>query len=152
MPGRARVEDLLARYCLAWDETDLDALADCFTSDATLTLDVPRAGRVVTRRGRRSILTAFAASTAASTVQLRHVVSNIAYDPTSDDAATVMAYQPVFVVAAGGTRLSTFSCLHDRVVRQDGGWRFKSRRLVFDTAIPTTTPFFTAPGAEEGNP
>ena len=152
VPDRARIENLLARYCLGWDEADLDTLSDCFTDDATLTLEVPLAGRVVTRRGRASIMAAFAASFAASRTRLRHVVSNVAYELEDGDAATVTAYQQVFVVGKTGVRPTTISRLIDRVVREDGGWRFAARRLIFDTAISTTTAFFTAPGAAEGEP
>lgn len=155
-PGRRRIEDLLARYAWAFDVADMDTVGDCLTEDATFTIEIARAGRIVTRRGRLNIVTAFATtarSTAtASGTPLRHVVTNVAWDPIDGDHAVASSYMPTFRIDESGLRPVSLSRCVDQVVLQDGGWRFEARRLIFDTPMSTDTPFFILPGVADGEP
>jgi uncharacterized protein (TIGR02246 family) len=126
LEDRAAIHDLFTRYCCALDNGEIEAVVDCFTTDAILkspVIDISGRDEI------RAFAARFAAQLAAGT-QFRHMVSNIGVTITGNRAAA-SAYLLVLISKDGNHRSlppGRYTC---ELIKEEGGqWRF-SRRTVF---------------------
>lgn len=121
---------LIARFALANDARDADALAEMFVEDGVFVRptkpDQPYAGREAIRE-------AFRAKPAS--LITRHLVANIVVDVLSATEARAQSYLVLYTAPATETGLpkadakQLFGAFDDHLVRDsDGAWKFRARR------------------------
>lgn len=114
------IQQLVNRYTLAFDASDVDTVLGCFTADGSFSM----AGHEVAR-GRAALADFVAAS--ALPGQMRHVVTSVLVDGDGD-GASVRAYGTVVQSVPGsGCSVLLHGVYRDRVLRDDTGWRFTHR-------------------------
>ncbi len=137
MPGyaedRAEIEDLMARYLFALDWGDGDAYAACFTEDGEI--DWARE----TTRGRTALKAMCLGfreymHTIMGDVPHRHFLAQTAVTVNGDSAEVRAVW---FEAAREGDRFgkSSFGHYEDSLVRQDGRWLFR-RRKIYNEYLP----------------
>ena len=119
---RLAILDLGARYNQLMDWGDVEGWADCFTPDGVFD-----GGPKLQARGRAELV-AFMERLIARDRPARHWTNNVLIEG-ADDQARLTLYLLVVDLTAEGPRPSNFGVHHDDVVRTDGGWRFRRRRL-----------------------
>lgn len=119
------IQELVARYNMAWDAQEPDRVTACFTDDGVF---VDAAGG---EHAGRSAIDAFVRKSEELFGQMRHITSTHLVTFDGDDAATHRCYV-VFVSHPGGERVLDTGGYEDHVVRTDGGWRFERRVVSFD--------------------
>jgi uncharacterized protein (TIGR02246 family) len=121
------IQRLYADYCFAIDDGDGPGFAACFTADGELD---PGYGEPT--RGTEAFAE-FAPTVAAQLPGLRHVVTNVSFDGSGDDA-TGRAYLYVYQATADGHKVWSTGRYTDTLRRVDGRWCFVSRVVVPDKA------------------
>ncbi|MEE2030626.1 nuclear transport factor 2 family protein [Rhodococcus chondri] len=135
------IGQLVARYALAIDDHDTDALAEMYVPDAEFIglSDTPQ-GRSEIVRYVREALTGYDAVSV-------HTPHSSVVDFADDD--TAYGIVPCHVeFAQDGVQMILAVRYYDRYVRHDGRWRFGSRRLEVRYASPVdgySTVLTTAP-------
>lgn len=114
--------ELYARYTHAFDENRADELAALFIDDGQFLR--PGAPPV---RGAEA-LTAMVRASAARGTGIRHLVSAVVVD-VSSDTATGHAYVQVVSVTDEGVRHVALGRYDDTFARDGGRWRIRSRRF-----------------------
>lgn len=117
---RLDIQDLAARYNTAIDGGDAEAWTATFTSDGTF----ESGGR--THQGAEA-LTAFATNFAERMAGARHWNNNMVIEGDGDQA-TLACY----LMLMRGGQVVTTARYEDTLRREDGQWRFASRRVVPD--------------------
>ncbi|MEZ5169393.1 MAG: nuclear transport factor 2 family protein [Acidimicrobiia bacterium] len=117
------IRRLLATYCHAYDDGRTDDFAALFTDDAQFTV------MGVTHTGRPAIRENIGAWKPGTPVG-QHVTYNAVIEVTGDaaDAATDFCY---LQRSDDGLRLTQAGRYIDELVREGGGWRFRSRTIRF---------------------
>jgi uncharacterized protein (TIGR02246 family) len=120
LADRQELADLVARYGRCVDDRDLDAVADMFTSDATFD---SRSGPVA---GRAAVLDYYRKQLLSYTVTY-HYAHSQTVDFLDDDTATGVV-QAHAELAIDGRGVQVALRYTDEYRREDGRWRFRSRR------------------------
>lgn len=121
---RIEIHELYARYAVHFDGGDPEAWAGVFSEHGRFLLD----GQpdVVGR----DALAAFARERIAQAPGIRHFTTNVVVDEAPEGTAVGQAYALVLCKLPGEPmRLRTLGSYTDELVREDGGWRFESRRF-----------------------
>ena len=126
------IQALLARSAYALDERHLDMLEDTFSQDATLVIDIAGVDGDVRFAGRDAIMDLMRNSMAEQADQRRHVITNLFFEKTDADHATVICNLTITSVEQGSIRLVTSGLYRDNVAREDGQWRIQGRRIELD--------------------
>lgn len=126
------IRETLANYCFYTDSGQADRFADLFTKDGVWD------GGPFGYCGDQEALRAFMKRTGAASVGLKHMTTNIVID-LDGDHAWVKSYVLVLGRADQGNPIFFAGHYHDVMVRRDGSWLFKSRRITADlTAQPAS--------------
>jgi 3-phenylpropionate/cinnamic acid dioxygenase small subunit len=139
---RQAITDLLHRSAYALDDKDYEAMANCFTEDATLDHGPQAATPVL--RGRDTIVGLAARTHDADGNRPRlasHHVGNVLITFDGPDSAVVESYVHTFHALGDGTAGLVWGRWHDDVVRSADGWRIRAR-----TAYVAGTQNFVAYG------
>jgi len=126
------IHELLSRAAYAFDERQLDVLEQCFTEDASMLVDITGVGEVGPFEGREAIMQLMSDTLAAQTDVRRHVISNFFFESEKKKAGRVVSSLVVFSVENGDINVIISGIYRDDVVRKNGGWRIKHRRLDLD--------------------
>jgi uncharacterized protein (TIGR02246 family) len=119
------IQELVARYGMAWDSMDVDGVLDCFTEDGVF---VDAAGGE--HRGREAIA-AFVRGSEQQFGAMRHISSTHLVNLEEEGAAKHRCYV-VFVSHPGGERVLDTGEYEDSVVLEGNTWRFARRVVRFD--------------------
>jgi ketosteroid isomerase-like protein len=117
----------LTEYCFTCDDGRFDALADCFTEDATLV--VP--GEVV--QGRAAIAAWFLEAQGPLRRRGKHITANVQCDVDGDRAAVVADFAWLRF-SHGKLVPGTTGRYEDELVRTGDRWRFRRREIQLLTA------------------
>jgi uncharacterized protein (TIGR02246 family) len=134
-----RMEDLLEIQRLFFDyghhldAGDFDAYASLFAEDGEVKL-----GPVGRAKGREEIRALMEGMIGASAGQSYHVISGPRVELDGDTATSEVMWTVVSRGADGQAVLSMTGRHRDRLVREDGRWRFQERRGFVD--IPSAMP------------
>ncbi|MFC4001269.1 nuclear transport factor 2 family protein [Prauserella oleivorans] len=129
---RASIENVLAAYALAYDDNDMETMADCFTADAVLTMRIQDGDLIGPFEGREAIVRLMRDSLASQNDQRRHLVTNVVIRAIDADIATVDSY--LTLISVTGSTLTVLSTARyaDELVRDSGHWRFGRRHIQLD--------------------
>ncbi len=125
LEAREEIRDLVARYGMAVDDRDVEALAAMFTSDATFGL----ADGMVANQGRQAVIDFYTERMAAFGATYHYPHSHVIdLDSDRPDHATgvVNAHAEL---ALDGRTLVTALRYHDRYRVEAGRWCFVERRV-----------------------
>ena len=126
---RAQIENMLARYAWAFDTNDLDALRDCFTADAEF--EVSGGGVTIGRDAVVAELARLRARHEPGTSTPWHLVSTLWIVSTGADSVSA---QSKFMLAVserdGPPALVGVGWYRDEIVKFDGAWRLRRRRVL----------------------
>lgn len=131
LEDRAGLRELIARYCIAVDDRDIDALTALFTPDACFR----SVDGVMHAIGREAVIEQFRGRFAALKVS-----NHIAHDqilelgPDADEAAGLVSAHAE--VNRNGRTLVAALRYRDRYRRHEGRWRFAERALSFLYYLP----------------
>jgi 3-phenylpropionate/cinnamic acid dioxygenase small subunit len=121
---------MLARYAWAFDTNDLDALRDCFTSDAEF--EVSGGGGVAV--GRDAVVAELARLRARhepGATTPWHIVSTLWILSTGVDTASARSkFMLVVSERDGPPALVGAGWYSDEIVNSDGAWRLRRRRVL----------------------
>jgi ketosteroid isomerase-like protein len=113
---------LVARYCHALDSGDVSGVVDTFTADGSFeTSQYKYSGREALER--------FFQKNILSDDGERHFTCNHLFSGEADRAAHTCYYQVVFKGRGG---IKATGVYEDSVVKEDGGWKFRRRKVVPD--------------------
>ena len=130
MSVRTEVENTLFAYAHAYDENDMDTLADCFTEDAQVLMhDGPLSGREAVRERLGSNRAAMAADQ-----QPRHVIGTVVLESESPAEVRARAYLIFSIARPGSVEVVTTAVYHDRLVLEGDRWRIAERSVKSDIA------------------
>jgi hypothetical protein len=121
---RAAINEVFARYAIAYDERRFDVLASCFHDDASYDVWLgPR--RVAKFEGRQALVGGIeSVIVEQGAEQRRHHIGNIVLDTLGPAAVLATAYANVVIVGAGGVAVQASAIYHAELARRDDIWRF----------------------------
>ena len=123
--------DLLSRSAYAYDERDLNMLADCFTEDAAFSIKIKDADLIGPFEGRDAVMQLYRGALEEQTDVRRHVVSN-AFFASEDGEPSVISYLTLFATENGETKLLSAGVYRDTLRDTGSGWRLCKRHLDLD--------------------
>ena len=123
------IENLLMQYTYAFDQLDADGYVATFTEDAEFDLG---GGQVLKGREQiRTLITSRQAEPQPDGVLMHHIVTNSSYDFAS---ASEVHHYGYWITMVGdmqnGFTVPAMGHYEDVVVKSNGQWLFKSRKLV----------------------
>jgi 3-phenylpropionate/cinnamic acid dioxygenase small subunit len=119
-----------ARQMQLLDDGAIDEWAGTYTEDATFgsnAMPAPLAGRDAIRRGAREHDNLRQAGT-----RRRHLMSNLSIVPGEDGTVRATSYVTIVETREGTTALRFSTLLEDELVREDGEWLVRTRRIKRD--------------------
>jgi hypothetical protein len=121
---RAAVNEVFARYAIAYDERRFDVLASCFHEDATYDVWLgPR--RVAKFEGKQALVEGIESVVVEQGAeQRRHHIANIVLDNLGPAAILATAYANVVIVGAVGVAVQASAIYNAELAYRDGVWRF----------------------------
>jgi ketosteroid isomerase-like protein len=136
MSSRHDVEDAFYRYALAYDEDDLDALADCFTADA-LVWTTMNDDRAEGRPAIRALFEQRREARRARNEQVRHAITNVVVLEESTDELLALVYNTNLTTVRGEAPAAVVMTgwYRSRLVREgDGRLRVREHLIHLDAA------------------
>lgn len=129
---RAVIQELFARYAIAYDERRLDVLRDCFTEDGVY--QVQMGSRVLARfeGADQAVAGMSSVMQEQGPDQRRHVMTNLVLHPAGDGAVSAIAYATVIVTTDAGPALGAAAIYGTTVIRDAGTWKFRKVMLGMD--------------------
>lgn len=132
MSARGDIENTFHRWALAYDENDMDTMADCFTEDAVLSMTIAGGDLIGPFDGREAVMGLMRDSLASQTDQRRHLTTNIIIREEDDASATTESYLTLVSVENGAIRVLSSGKYQDRLVNEGGVWRLSKRHIALD--------------------
>lgn len=132
MSDRDEIENLLNAYALAYDENDMDAMEECFTEDAGMTLRIQDGDLLGPFEGREAIVKLMRDSLASQTDQRRHIVTNLVIRDLAGSVARAESYLTLISVEGNALTVLSTARYEDRLVLDSGRWRFSGRHVQLD--------------------
>jgi hypothetical protein len=122
---RLEIQDLIARYSVAVDTGDWDALDGIFAADATI--DYTEMGGI---KGNRAEIKAYLSDALKVFSRTQHMMGLPLITLEGDRAHTVVSAHNPMVIKTEGDPLMMFCGLwyHEDLIRTDEGWRIQSLR------------------------
>jgi 3-phenylpropionate/cinnamic acid dioxygenase small subunit len=127
---KAAIAELIARYNLAIDHNDFQGWASCFAADGIFDGMIGRfhAHRELDR------FTDSVKKLTADTPNLRHYVTNILTEVNGTEAHSRCFLLMTSTTKEGGSKVVIAGEYEDRLVKVDGQWLFKERKVRMDGA------------------
>lgn len=136
MADRQAIENTLASWALGYDEGDVPRMANCFTQDATMVMDIGLPGADQERMGpyvgHAEVMGLFTSHQGEQQDQRRHVTTNVVVDDETDTSASTTSYLVLTVVESNVLRLQATGVYRDKFVLDEGTWRIRERHLQLD--------------------
>lgn len=123
---RLAIVEALSRYCHCLDRGRWDEFATLFTDDCCLDLS-----QVLGRFEGSAGIKQFCDMIGSTGLFMRHMVSNVVVEGAGDQARTAAYVTAITGLDAGSARQAT-GLYEDELVKRDGRWLFRSRRLALD--------------------
>jgi hypothetical protein len=120
------IQELCSRYCLTIDAQDCDGWAACFTADGVFEFDGSQIRGTAALREYAAVH--------ARVMRTRHMTLNHLYD-VHDSEARGRSTTVCTLATTGGYKIFGQGEYSDRLVKQDGQWRFAHRRVETDRLV-----------------
>lgn len=134
---RQALQEVIHRYCWAFDERRGDLLAECFTAGGTWEASVMGETRVGPFVGQAQVQEWLSRFWDHQRDQRRHLILNFIVEDLQDDRATALAYLLLMGSSDAASRMESVG-FYRLDFRIDGGaWRIESLQAGFDS------PFWT---------
>ena len=127
------IHELLSRAAYAYDERDMQALEDCFATQAAMTMRIAGGDLIGPFQGREAILELMRNSMAQQSDVRRHVVSNIFFDENGENP-TAISNLTLITTAEGKAEMLATGIYRDELVVEGGMWRILKRHVELDSA------------------
>ncbi|WP_219413518.1 nuclear transport factor 2 family protein [Pseudonocardia nigra] len=133
MSARSEIENVLGRAAWGYDENDVDLIAAQFTENSTMTLQIGRDGDTIGPfEGREAIRKLHADSLQSQTDQRRHNISNLLITKETADEASTTSNLTLLSIENGAVKVLSSGWYRDELVREDDGWRIRTRHIYLD--------------------
>lgn len=137
---RLEIINVIHLYSHYWDENQFDDWIDLFTPDATV--DLPHGTKLEGRNGIRRLPDQHEQRLAAyqdaggQSLQIRHLMTNVAVTNQTDTVADVLAYA-LMPIAYDGKDLefTTTVAYRGRLAKNDGAWHISRWSFSFDRPL-----------------
>jgi ketosteroid isomerase-like protein len=126
------IEQLLNRYCHKLDQGDVDAVVVLFAEDAVLIPEYEGSGEHTGRDAIRAWYSNYGRSVSAAARGLRHKISTAAIEIDGDEATSACYLDADSIDVRSGKRSLVGGRYLDKLVRREGQWLIKQRRIVVD--------------------
>jgi ketosteroid isomerase-like protein len=140
MPGldaRQAMQEVIHRYCWAFDERRPNLLAECFTEDAVWEASVMGETRVGPFVGQAEVQEWLSRFWSHQRDQRRHLILNFILEDLQDDRGTALAYLLLLGSSDATSRMETSGFYRLSYRREQDGWRIEHLQAGFDS------PFWT---------
>lgn len=137
LDDRQALQEVIHRYCWAFDERRADLLAECFTTDAVWQASVMAETRVGPFVGHAAVQEWLGRFWDHQRDQRRHLILNFIVEDLQGDEATALAYLLLMGSSNAESRMETVGLYRLRYRREDVRWRISELAAGFDS------PFWT---------
>jgi hypothetical protein len=127
---RLAIQETLYRYCHSLDRGRWEDFASLFTPDCSLDLS-----QVLGLYERTAGILQFCDTMRSVGIVMRHLVTNIVIDGDAE-RAHVEAYVIAITGRPGDSQQQSTGFYDDELIKQDGRWLFRRRRLQLDVPAP----------------
>jgi hypothetical protein len=134
---RQALQEVIHRYCWAFDERRADVLRECFTEDGTWEASVMGETRVGPFLGQDQVQEWLSRFWDHQRDQRRHMILNFLVEDLSEDRATALAYLLLMGSSDAASRMETVGFYRLDFRNEAGTWRIEALRAGFDS------PFWT---------
>ena len=134
---RQALQEVIHRYCWAFDERRGDLLRECFTEDGTWEASVMGETRVGPFLGQDQVQEWLSRFWDHQRDQRRHLILNFLVEDLSEDRATALAYLLLMGSSDAASRMETVGFYRLDFRNDEGTWRIASLAAGFDS------PFWT---------
>lgn len=134
---RQALQEVIHRYCWAFDERRADLLLECFTEDGTWEANVMGETRVGPFAGRTQVQEWLARFWDHQRDQRRHLILNFLVEDLREDRATALTYLLLMGSSDAMSRMETVGFYRLGFRNDAGTWRIESLVAGFDS------PFWT---------
>jgi hypothetical protein len=126
---KSEMEYLLMQYTYAFDQLDADRYVEVFTDDAEFDLG---GGQVLKGKEQiRTLITSRQEAPQAPDILMHHIVTNSSFDFVGENEARHYGYWITMVGdMQNGFTVPAMGHYEDVLVKQNGRWLFKARKLV----------------------
>lgn len=131
MSNRNEIENLLNRYSLAYDSNDMETMSDCFTDDASFTMQLP-GNDPFTFEPKETIMKLMTDSLGSQTDQRRHVNSNLIVDDSDPEVTRTTHYLTLLATEQGEIKLLSAGVYRMEIVTDGGKLRLRKLDLELD--------------------
>lgn len=126
------IAELFARVAYGLDERDLDMLESSFAADAEMTMRIAGGVLVGPFVGHGGILKLMKEAMDAQTDKRRHVISNVFFESSQPEKATVVSNLTLMATENGEISLLSAGVYRDEVVKLGTEWKLWRRHLDLD--------------------
>jgi len=129
---RIAIQELFARYAIAYDERRMDILRDCFTDDGIY--QVQMGAQVLARfeGADQAVAGMGSVMQEQGPAQRRHLMTNLVLEPVGDGVVSAVAYAAVIVMTDAGPTVGAAAVYGATVARTGGAWKFRHVSLGMD--------------------
>jgi len=129
MSVRNEIENAFARYALAYDDGDMDAVEVTFAKDAVLTMKIGDGDLIGSMDGIVEIMKLFRGAHESQTDQRRHITTKVLVEEIDEETVKTISYLLITSAENGKlTALSTGKC--EDGFRKSGGDGLISKRHI----------------------
>jgi len=133
MADRLAILNTMNKWAYGYDAPDLEAMADCFTDGAELTMRIGDGDLIGPFSGKENVMKLFSDSLADQSDQRRHITTNTYFVDEDDVSATCRSVLTLVAVADGALTVLSTGTYEDRMQRvDDGRWCIASRHIALD--------------------
>jgi ketosteroid isomerase-like protein len=132
MSVRNEIENAFARYALAYDEGDMDAVEAAFAKDAVFTMKIGDGDLIGPMEGIVEIMKLFRGAHESQTDQRRHITTNLLVEEI--DEATVKTTSYLLITSAENGKLTALSTgkYEDQFRKIADDWLISKRHIALD--------------------
>jgi hypothetical protein len=131
MTVRQDIKNTLAKWTVGYDERSVPMMADCFTQDAVMSLDIGEM-KMGPFDGHAEVMKHFTDHHEIQTDQRRHVTTNVVVEDVTDATARSVSYLSLWVTEDNAVRLQAAGVYRDEWTNAEGPWRIRHRHLTLD--------------------
>jgi hypothetical protein len=130
---RQSLQEVIHRYCWAFDERRADLLGECFTEDGTWEASVMGETRVGPFDGQAQVQEWLSRFWDHQRDQRRHLILNFIVEDLHEDRATALAYLLLMGSSDASSRMESVGFYRLDFRNDAGTWRIKSLVAGFDS-------------------